>query len=128
MKLSYREAQRVVVGLRRIDEHDDTKLSAETRLKIGINLNRLIPSVRVFEKEIGRIQNQLVNGAANNPGRVKELSDELETISETLETFKLKKLVLAELELSKNAKIKSETLSMIAPVVRDFDDGKGDED
>ena len=126
MRLTYREAQRVMAGLRRVEEHDDTKLSGETRLKIGINLTRLMPNVRVFEKEVNRIQLQLANGAANHPTRIAELSVEMDLISETFDDYKLKKFKIEEFDLKSNPRIKAETISMIGPVIHNFDDGTED--
>ena len=128
MKLTYREAQRLMVGLRRVEEHDDTKLSGETRLKIGININRLMPNVRVFEKEVNRIQVQLTNGGAVDQMRSMTLSYDMEAISEKIEDYKLKKFKIEDFELKSNPRIKAETISMVAPLISNFDDGTSDED
>jgi hypothetical protein len=128
MKLSYREAQRIFQGLRRIDESDDTKLDGETRLKVGININRLIPSLRTYEKEITRIQSKLMNGGLPVDQRKSiEADEELQRLGDALEDFKMKKFKIAELKLNENSKIKSETLSQIGPLIVDFDDGSFDE-
>jgi hypothetical protein len=134
MRLTYREAQRLIVGLRHIDEHNDTKLSSETRLRIGININRLMPMVKLFEKEAGRIQNEIVQGQQRVNGvpidfaRLRALSDELDELGDKAEEYKLKKFKLENFDLKQNAKIKGETLSQIAVLIRDFDDGEADED
>jgi len=128
MKLSYRDAQRLLVGLRKIDEADETKLDGEVRLKIGININRLQPHIKVFEREVQRIQRELHNGKGPDPSKMTEAEEELQRLSDTEDDYKLKKIDTGDLKLSSNTKIKADTLAQIAPVLRKFDDTLSDED
>lgn len=123
MKLSNITAQRLLGGLRTIDADPDTKLDAEIRLKIAININRVVPHVQAFEKTIQHLQSEAakkVNGY--------DFNAELSKIVDLEESFRLKLINKDDLKLKENVKIKTDTISAIAPIIRGFDDGESDEE
>jgi len=134
MRLANRDVQRIYIGLKKIDEAPETTLDGEVRVRIGVNLNRLFEHVRVVDKETQRLSNQMalmsqqVNGQKIDTLKLFGLDDELQTILDTVEDFKLKKFRLEEFKLKQNPKIKAEMLSQIAILIKDFDDGESDED
>jgi hypothetical protein len=127
MRVNYRDAQRILVGLKKIEEHTDTKLSADVRMRIGININRLLPGVRLYEREVGRLQTSIMNGAKVDYPKLVEAELETYTLGEKVEEYKLKKFNIADFDLKQNTKIKADSLAQIALLIRDFDDGEGDE-
>jgi hypothetical protein len=130
MRLSYRETQGILIGLRRIDAVDEAKLDPEVRLRIGININRLTPTVQVFEKEVQRIQQSVAPNGKNgvDAAHILEAEKALADLADSQEDYKLKKFKLDELRLKDNPKIKGGILAQIAPLIKDFDDGTFDDD
>ena len=134
MRLTNVNAQRLLIGLRNIDTDESTKLDPKVRMKLAININRLLPIVQAFEKIAGQLQAQAdakaaepaeakVNGA---PG--KSLFEQITELSEETEDYRLKKIETADLNLKDNPKIKADTIARLAPIIKDFDDGESDDD
>lgn len=133
MKIVNVDAQRLLMGLRSIDSDESTNLDAEIRMKIAININRLMPNVQAFERIASQIQARMSgNGHEGSNGSAVlntglAVMQELQRLSEGSEDYNLKKLTVAELKLKDNPKIKSDIIARLAPIIKDFDDGESDE-
>lgn len=130
MKLTNLTAQRLLIGLRSVDADESTKLDGEARMKIAININRLTPSMQAFERVAQRLQADAGLNRVNGEAVTKvndSVLDELRRLSDATDDYMLKKLSKDELRLKENPKIKADTIAMLAPVIKDFDDGASDD-
>lgn len=125
MELTNADAQRLLMGCRSIDADEGTKLDADVRMKIAVNINRLMPNMQAFERVYGSLQAalQIVNGTPIDA----KVMQEITKLSDQTDNYKLKKISLADLKLKDNPKIKADVVARLAPIIRDFDDGESDE-
>jgi hydrogenase maturation factor HypF (carbamoyltransferase family) len=143
MKLTNLQAQRLLGGCSMIDKDETTKLDPEIRLALAININRLMDHVLVFQRLQEKLVNQKIeerakvsipsmNGEAIDAvKRLTAIDEEIIVLQEStlgLENVKLKKITTDNLKLKENPKIKGDVIASLALIIKDFDDGKGDED
>jgi hypothetical protein len=120
VKLTQFEAQRLLGGLTLLDKDESTKFEPDVRLKIAVNVNRLTPHVLAFQ----RIQDKLLRQqqewraiAGSQPGLMN--GEAVEAVRQIA--------ALDDLKLKDNPKIKSDTIAAMSLLLKDFDDGQGDE-
>jgi hypothetical protein len=130
MRLTNTAAQRLLFGLKQIDVDAETKLDPDVRFAIAINITRLSPNVQQFERVLQRLDQEQRAALLNGKPIVRSNGEETELIKllDSVERYKLKSLTKEQLRLKDNPKIKSDLIAAISPIIKQFDDGEGDED
>lgn len=115
MKLTNRDAQRLLIALRNLEAGGETKLTAQTRMNIAININRLMPVVAAFET--GTARRRLDQKDGDNEAN-RAIERELLTLADALADFEdLLPIGVGDLDLANNAKISGEHLAALAPAL-----------
>lgn len=120
MKLTNRDAQRLLIALRSVEAGGETKLAGQARMNIAININRLMPVVAAFETSIEKRKLDQVPGADARSANV-AIQKEIMDLADASQDHTLITMGFADLDLDNNPKITSDQIASLAPILRDLE-------
>ena len=129
MKLSIGTAHALFLGLAAIEGGADVKVSADVRLAIAINMNKLRPTAEAYER--ARTRSLATLYAVNRGADGRPLRCDAELQADALDAdaamrsaesdeLELRTILKADLRLADNAKITGVVLAQVAPIISDF--------
>lgn len=121
MKLTLGTAHGLLIGMNAIDRDDKTRLAAETRMTIAININRLQPVMAAYEKARNALMIEIVGEGPITPLKEAQFAAADGGLRERAEEFELKRIAKAELRLDDNPRITGGLIAMLAPILTDLD-------
>ena len=121
MKFTLGQAHALLVGLNAVDRDEKTKLGAQARLAIAININRLTPVVAAYEKARNALLIEIVGEGPVTQLKEARFAAADSGLREQEEGFELRRIGKAELRLDDNPRITGALIAMLAPILTDID-------
>lgn len=126
--LCNRDAQRLLIALRAVDEHESIELPGKVRLAMGININKLMPTMVAYERALQRTQMRMVSTTTETEALTRaaaianqKITDELNAMSDATAKYDLRDIQLSALSLDSNKRITGDRIASLAPILTGLD-------
>lgn len=117
MKLTNRNAQRLLIALRNLEASGEIKFKGQTRIDIAKNINLLMPNVGAFETGS---QKRELDYKDDTPDQNRAIKKELIDLADATQDYDLVPLAVADLDLDSNHKITGEQIAALAPILAEL--------